>query len=50
MLTSEGNNDKLFPNVVHILSIVTYSIPLLLPVISYEKAISILKGSQYLII
>ena len=38
MLTSESNNDKLFPNAVHALATLAYSVPVLLVRISVRKA------------
>ena len=44
MLTSESNNDKLFPNAVHALATLAYCVPVLLPRISVRKASMILRG------
>ena len=44
MLTSESNNDKLFPNAVHALASIAYCVPVLLPRISVHKVCDILRG------
>jgi hypothetical protein len=45
MLTSESNNDKLFPNVIHALAIIVYGITVLAPRIDAHKAVDVLRGT-----
>ena len=49
MLTSESNNDKLFPNAVHALATLAYSVPLLLPRISMNRASMMLRDILWVV-
>jgi hypothetical protein len=43
MLTSENNNDKLFPNVIHSLAIICYGVIILSPHVLLTKSVNTLK-------
>lgn len=47
MITSESNNDKLFPNAVHVLAVAAYAISVLRLHINATKAILLLKGTVH---